>query len=146
VPLVRRRVPAGRVMLAFLAGDAAALAGVALAPGFPAALATLACWMFCYSMVTINGIALRQELTPDRLQSRVNTTARMLGWGGYPLGALIGGGIAEVLPIRVTLLVMCAPVAAAALLGLRSPLRRQPSPPPVSGAMAQSPGRSQERP
>jgi hypothetical protein len=55
----------------------------------------------------------------------VNTTARMLGWGGYPLGALIGGGIAEVLPIRVTVLVMCAPVAAAALLGLRSPLRRQ---------------------
>jgi MFS family permease len=146
LPRTRRRFPAGRVMLAFLALDAAALAGVALAPGFPAALATLACWMFCYSMVTINGIALRQELTPDRLQSRVNTTARMLGWGGYPLGALIGGGIAEVLPIRVTLLVMCTPVAAAAVLGLRSPLRRQPSAPPVSGAMAQSPGRSPGRP
>jgi hypothetical protein len=74
--------------------------------------------------VTINGITLRQELTPDRLQSRVNTTARMLGWGGYPLGALIGGGLAQVLPIRVTLLVMGTPVAAAALLGWRSPLRR----------------------
>jgi hypothetical protein len=53
----------------------------------------------------------------------------MLGWGGFPAGALIGGAIAGVLPVRVTLLVMCAPVAAAALAGLRSPLnasRRRP--------------------
>jgi MFS family permease len=131
LPRLRRRLAAGRVTLVFLALDAAALAGVALAPGFAAALAALACWLFCYSMVTINGITLRQELTPEHLQSRVNTTARMLGWGGYPIGALIGGGIAEVLPIRVTLLVMCAPVAAAALLALRSPLRPRPVPAPV---------------
>jgi hypothetical protein len=98
-------------------------------------------------MVTINGIALRQELTPDPLQSLVNTIARMLGWGGYPLGALVGGGIAGVLAIRVTLLVMCAPVAAAALLGLRSPLSRPPLPPPVSGGpTAGLPGRSHGRP
>jgi MFS family permease len=127
LPRVRRRVRAGRVTLAFLALNAAALAWVALAPGFAVALAALACWMFCYSMVTINGITLRQELTPDRLQSRVNTTARMLGWGGYPFGALIGGGLADVLPIRVTLLVMCAPVAVAAAAGLRSSLRGEPA-------------------
>lgn len=113
--------------LIFLALDAAALAGVALAPGFPAALVTLACWLFCYSVVTINGIALRQELAPDRLQGRVNTTARMLGWGGYPFGALIGGVLADLLPTRVTLLVMCLPVATAALAALRSPLNREPA-------------------
>jgi Transmembrane secretion effector len=124
LPRMRRRFAAGRITLVFLALDTAALAGVALAPGFGVALAALVIWLFCYSTVTINGITLRQELTPDRLQSRVNTTARMLGWGGYPLGALIGGGLAQVLPIRVTLLVMCAPVAAAAVLGWRSPLRR----------------------
>jgi hypothetical protein len=78
--------------------------------------------MFCYSTVTINGIALRQELTPDRLQSRVNTTARMIGIGGYPLGALIGGALAEVLSVRVVLMVMAAPTAASFLIGLRSPL------------------------
>jgi MFS family permease len=128
LPPVRRRLRAGRLTLAFLGLNAATLAWVALAPGFAVALAALACWQFCYSMVTINGITLRQELTPDRLQSRVNTTARMLGWGGYPFGALIGGGLADVLPVRVTLLVMCAPVAAAAVAGLRSPLRREPAP------------------
>jgi MFS family permease len=133
LPRLRRRVAAGRVTQVFLALDTAALAGVALAPGFGVALAALVCWLFCYSMVTINGITLRQELTPDHLQSRVNTTARMLGWGGYPLGALIGGGIAEVLPIRATLLLMCAPVAAAALLALRSPPLRRPAGVPVPG-------------
>ena len=128
LPLVRRRMRAGRVMLAFLALDAASLAWVALAPGVAVALPALACWEFCYSMVTINGIAERQKLTPDRLQSRVNTTARMVAWGGYPFGALIGGGLADVLPVRVTLLVMCAPVVAAAVAGLHSPLRREPAP------------------
>lgn len=127
LPRVRGRIAAGRVTLWFLALDAGTLAGVALAPGFAAALAALCCWQFCYSMVTINGITLRQELTPDGLQSRVNTTARMLGWGGYPLGALLGGELASVLPVRAALLLMCAPVAAAALLGLRSPLRARTS-------------------
>jgi MFS family permease len=135
LPRVRRRLRPGRLTLAFVALDAAALAWVALAPGFVLALVALACWQFCYSMVTINGITLRQEVTPDRLQSRVNTTARMLGWGGYPFGALIGGGLADVLPVRVTLLVMCAPVAAAAAAGVRSPLRRAaaPAPAPATG-------------
>jgi MFS family permease len=77
----------------------------------------------CYSMVTVNGIAYRQEVTPDGLQSRVNTAGRMLAWGGYPLGALAGGALAEVLPIRVTLLVMTLPVAISFVLGFR-PLSR----------------------
>ena len=136
LPRARRWLRAGRLTLLFLSLDAATLAWVALAPGFAVALAALACWQFCYSMVTINGITLRQQLTPDRLQSRVNTTARMLGWGGYPFGALIGGGLAEVLPVRVTLLVMCAPAAAAAAAGLRSPLRRAPAPVPAAPAPA----------
>jgi Transmembrane secretion effector len=140
LPRVRRRLRAGRVMLAFLALDAASLAWVALAPGFAVALPALACWEFCYSMVTINGIAERQVLTPDRLQSRVNTTARMLGWGGYPFGALIGGGLADVLPVRVTLLVMCAPVAAAAAAGLRSPPRREPARAQTAQAEPSAPG------
>jgi hypothetical protein len=33
----------------------------------------------------------------------------------------------ELLPIRVTLLILCLPVVAAALIGLRSPLNREPT-------------------
>jgi len=44
----------------------------------------------------INNISFRQEETPEDMQSRVNTTGRMLSWGlGAPLGALLGGLIAH---------------------------------------------------
>ena len=49
----------------------------------------------------------------------MNTAGRMLAWGGYPLGAFAAGALAEVLPIRSTLLVMGVPLAAAFLLTLR---------------------------
>jgi hypothetical protein len=107
------------------AGSAAAtLAAVAAAPRFGTALAALARFDLAYTMVTLGGITLRQEVTPPALQSRVNTTGRMLAWGTFPAGAALGGGLAEVLPVRVTLLVLAAPVVGTVLLGLRSPEMR----------------------
>jgi hypothetical protein len=35
-------------------------------------------WGSASTLVIINRIALRQQLTPDRLQGRVNVTARMI--------------------------------------------------------------------
>ena len=72
--------PGRRVMLVFLGLNVVAVAGVALAPGFGFALLALAAYLACYSVVTISGIAYRQEATPDGLQSRVNTAGRMLAW------------------------------------------------------------------
>ena len=40
-----------------------------------------AVWSAIYALTIINFIRLRQMLTPDNLQSRVNTTARMIAWG-----------------------------------------------------------------
>ena len=48
------------------------------------------------------GITVRQMLTPDHLQARVNTAGRMIAGGGLPVGALLTGLLAEVLPIRLT--------------------------------------------
>ena len=43
-------------------------------------------------VAVINNISFRQEETPEDMQSRVNTTGRMLSWGlGAPAGALLGG-------------------------------------------------------
>jgi hypothetical protein len=71
----------------------------------------------------INGIALRQQVMPDHLQARVNTTARMIAWGGQPFGAAIGGALAEVFDIRTALLLVAIGVGLSALLGWFSPLR-----------------------
>jgi predicted MFS family arabinose efflux permease len=51
-------------------------------------------WGAAQAVVVINGITYRQQVCPEEMQSRVNTTARMLAWGlGQPLGAALGGTV-----------------------------------------------------
>ncbi|GGM75891.1 MFS transporter [Lentzea pudingi] len=54
--------------------------------------ATATCWGVTGAVAVINGITYRQQVCPEDLQSRVNTTARMVAWGlGQPLGAGLAG-------------------------------------------------------
>jgi hypothetical protein len=54
-----------------------------------------------YVIVITTGITVRQMLTPDHLQARVNTAGRMIAGGGLPVGALLTGLLAEAVPIRL---------------------------------------------
>jgi len=45
-------------------------------------------------------VSLRQRITPDRLLGRMNASYRLVGWGTMPLGALLGGTLAEALGLR----------------------------------------------
>jgi MFS family permease len=63
------------------------------------------------SIYGINYVSVRQAVTPDRLQARMNATTRVVIWGAMPLGALAAGVIAEFLGFRFGL-------AAMAVLGL----------------------------
>ena len=58
----------------------------------------------CATAIT-NGITVRQQLTPDDRQGRVNTTGHMIAWGGTPFGALQGGLTAEAYGISAAYLV-----------------------------------------
>ena len=42
----------------------------------------------------ITQVSLRQAITPERLQGRMNAAMRWIVWGTIPLGSLAGGGIA----------------------------------------------------
>jgi hypothetical protein len=55
-----------------------------------------------------------QMLSPDHLQARVNTAGRLIAYGGQPVGALLGGLLAEVLPIRLTFAALALAVAVGA--------------------------------
>ncbi|HUQ56958.1 MFS transporter [Lentzea sp.] len=51
-------------------------------------------WGVAGAVVVINGISYRQQVCPEELQSRVNTTGRMVAWGlGQPLGAALAGAV-----------------------------------------------------
>ncbi|MFC0435920.1 MFS transporter [Kutzneria buriramensis] len=45
-------------------------------------------------------VSLRQRLTPDHLLGRLNSAHRLVGWGTKPLGAALGGVLADLLGLR----------------------------------------------
>jgi MFS family permease len=65
-------------------------------------------WSVVWNVITVS---LRQRITPDHLLGRMNSTYRLLGWGTMPIGAALGGAVAEWAGLRVTF-------AAAALVHL----------------------------
>jgi MFS family permease len=106
-----------------------ALAGGPLAP--PAVL--LAAGLFAHGLAIplfdVNQVSLRQALTPDRLQGRMNATMKFLIMGAAPLGAFTGGLLAEQIGLRPTLLVAAVGAALASFWVLFSSLRALREPP-----------------
>nr|WP_202892295.1 MFS transporter [Kribbella shirazensis] len=123
LPRLTDRVPIGWITIAALSANPVALLLTAVSPSHPWAIGPLLLWSFTNTLTVINGIAARQVVTPLDLQARVNTTARMLAWGGTPLGALAGGLLAEAAGARYAYALMSSAVLVSALLAWRSPLR-----------------------
>ncbi|MFM9699295.1 MFS transporter [Streptomyces europaeiscabiei] len=73
-------------------------------------------------------MSLRQRLTPENLQGRVMSVSRLCAWGTMPLGALLGGLLAEVLSVPAVF-VVCGTVLAAGALLLLALLRDSPAAP-----------------
>jgi MFS family permease len=122
LPLLVKRVAVGRVTMVTLFLNLLLLVATALSPTFLVGMVCYGLWLGCNHLVNINGIALRQLVTPDHLQSRVNASARMVMVAANPLGAALGGVLAEQLSVRLALLIMASGVLASILLSLFSPL------------------------
>jgi MFS family permease len=60
-------------------------------------------------------VSLRQRVTPDRLLGRVNSAYRLVAWGTMPVGALLGGLVADAFGLP-TLFVAAAIVSMTPLL------------------------------
>ncbi|WP_020389807.1 MFS transporter [Kribbella catacumbae] len=125
LPKLTARVPIGWITIATLTTNPIALLLTAAAPTLPWATAPLLLWSFTSTLTIINGITARQIVTPLDLQARVNTTARMVAWGGTPLGALLGGVLAETTGTRPAYALMSSAVLLSAILAWRSPLRNR---------------------
>jgi MFS family permease len=77
-----------------------------LAPrSFPLPFLMLAQVLFGFGAVAYNitQISLRQAITPQELQGRMNAAMRWIVWGTIPLGSLAGGAIASAYGLRAAL-------------------------------------------
>src|SRR5262249_51915590 len=89
----------------------------------------------------VNQVSLRQTITPDRLQGRMNATMRFLVWGTMPLGSLAGGFLGNQFGVLPTLWVAAIGSTLTFLFVALSPvrtLREQPAPasePPAQDAV-----------
>ncbi len=60
---------------------------------------------FAIAIYNVNQITLRQTVTPDAMQGRMNATIRFLIWGTLPIGTFLGGLLGGVIGLRPTLVI-----------------------------------------
>jgi hypothetical protein len=123
---IQRVVVTGTITLVGIAVSAGAMLAWAQTTWFAMSLIILVVYQAANTLVIVNGIVVRQSITPDHLQSRVNTTARMIAMGGTPFGATIGGGMAQIAGVEVAIGVGAAALAMAAAIGLYLGVLRLP--------------------
>jgi MFS family permease len=88
--------------------------------------------ILAYGVVLYNvtQVSMRQAITPERLQGRMNSVMRFIVWGVMPLGTLLGGTVATAVDLRAAIWAGAAGTAVAwvpLLLGPIWSLREVPS-------------------
>jgi len=100
---------------------------IPFAPVGDAALALLVPAMvvggFMGVLYNIAQVSLRQAMTPERIQGRMNSVMRFIVWGAIPLGSFAGGVLASSIGLKATLIVSGAGASLAFLPVLFSPVR-----------------------
>jgi len=130
-----KRLGLGRAIAASIAFNFALLL-VLLANGTFSVLILGAAFFISYfgtPIYNINQVSLRQIITPNRLQGRMNATMRTIVWGTIPAGSLLGGILSTSLGITPTLIVGALISGISALwivLGPTFKLQKQPEPAP----------------
>jgi MFS family permease len=71
----------------------------------------------------ITQVSLRQSITPERLQGRMNAAMRWIVWGTIPLGNLVGGGLATAFGLHSALWIGAAGGVTTFLFVALSPVR-----------------------
>jgi MFS family permease len=80
---------------------------------------------FATTVWNVISVGLRQELVPTRIFGRVNSIFRWFAWGSLPLGALVGGQVAQTFGVRATYAVGAVAVLSSILV-LAGSLRPEP--------------------
>ena len=110
---------------AFIGGPAALLMPLASREAaIPFLLVAQALLGFSAVVYNINQVSLRQSITPERMQGRMNATMRFIVWGTVPVGATIGGVVATSVGVTQALWVGSILACTAFLPVFLGPVRR----------------------
>lgn len=102
-------------MLPLVAGPKPVIVGVLILAQF--------CFGLGLTIYNVGQVSLRQAITPDPLQGRMNATMSFAVYGVVPLGALAGGVLGEWIGIRPTLFLAASGELLAVAWLLWSPIR-----------------------
>jgi hypothetical protein len=126
LPRLLGRMSAAQVALLALPVSAVLAVTTPLWGRWWVAAAWLFGWSIAYTLVAVNGITYRQQVTPDHLLGRVNTAGRMLSWGlGWTGGAMTGGAVGAAVGLHAALLLMTAVSFVGVAVAWTSPLRTE---------------------
>ncbi|MER5969753.1 MFS transporter [Streptomyces sp. NPDC002055] len=125
-PLARALGQARIIWLSSLVTGPFALLWPLAGSGAAAALFAVGSGVVFFGAVVYNvaQVSFRQTLCPPRLLGRMNATMRFLVWGTLPLGALVGGAVADAAGPRAAVWVCAVGFLLVPLPLLFSPLRR----------------------
>jgi predicted MFS family arabinose efflux permease len=79
-------------------------------------------WLFLL-IYAVNAISLRQRLASPEMQGRLHATYTVITRGAQPIGSILGGIVASIIGLSLTLVVSEIGMLLAVLFLLRSPLR-----------------------
>jgi MFS family permease len=70
---------------------------------FPYIVAASTVTAYGVVIYNVTQLSMRQAITPERLQGRMNSVMRFIVWGVMPLGTLLGGAIATAIDLRTAI-------------------------------------------
>ena len=101
-----KRFGVGRMLVAMAFGFSLSGLPVAAAPEdliFPGLALSSFLGGFCGVAWNINQVSLRQVITPQRMQGKMNATMRFIVWGTMPIGAIIGAALGQMIGLHATI-------------------------------------------
>jgi predicted MFS family arabinose efflux permease len=125
-PYVTRRLPAGWILASTGVITGASFMVISLAGTGPTLAILLGALIVNGLVDPINNVtqwSLRQLLTPDHLQGRMNSIFRTVFWGAWPIGNLIGGYLGSLIGSQASIFVAGAGFAIISTAFLSGPLR-----------------------
>jgi MFS family permease len=122
---IGRRLHRGRTIIAGMGVLGVAIAGVGLSPSPAVAGSMLLLLGGVAAAYNVAQVSLRQQETPPELRGRVFAVAEMISQAARPLALLVAGGVASLIDVRTTLVLLAALAGVAAVMGAMHPALRQ---------------------